>query len=52
MTGVNRSIAVKLDAIDALVAVMRAQVHNAGVMEQACKALGSICSNHGALLYG
>ena len=39
----NRVLAGKAGAIDALVAVMRAHVGNAGVSKQACKAMWNIC---------
>ncbi len=45
----NAVLAVRAGAIDAVVAVMRAQVANAGVLEQACLALGNICEDIGTL---
>ena len=45
MLGENQVLAGKAGAIDAVVAAMRAHVGNAGVSEQACGAMSSICVN-------
>ena len=45
MAGENQVLAVKAGAIDAVVATMRAHVGNAGVLEQACGAMRTICLN-------
>ena len=47
LAGENRASA-GTGAIDALVAVMRAHVGNAGVLEQACCAMRNICEDNGA----
>ena len=47
--GENKMLAGKAGAIDAVVTVMRAHVGNAGVSEQACRAMSNICVNKGAL---
>ena len=52
MAGENKVLAGKAGAIDAVVAAMRAHVGNAGVLEQACRAMNNICANNGALGVG
>ncbi len=52
MSGENQVLAGKAGAIDAVVAVMRAHVGNAGVLEQACRAMRNICGNNGELGVG
>ena len=48
-SGENRVLAAKAGAIDALVAVLRAHVGgDAGVLKQACDAIGWICEGNGA----
>jgi hypothetical protein len=45
IAGENKVLAAKAGAIDAVVAAMRAHVGNAGVSEQACRAMWKICIN-------
>ena len=47
MADENKVLAGKAGAIDALVAAMRAHVGNAGVLEQACGTIRSICAYNG-----
>ena len=51
MADENQVLAGKAGAIDAVVAAMRAHVGNAGVSENACRAMYNICVN-GALGVG
>ena len=46
MAGENQVLARKAGAIDAVVAAMRAHVGNAGVSEQACRAMDIVCTNN------